>query len=178
MAGMAVLRALRTFSGRFPGPVESVLSPASCVLYPAWRTSPVRTLQLSSALCAGHNKWSKVKHIKGPKDVARAKMFMKFSMMIKVAVRGELKQLHGFLINHTFVSQLDCIWISFAVNCRRWIQSRLKCRLSPDSGAVQKQEYAKSLHRGCNQECGELTTYWHKSSQLLQYTLTSCESVS
>lgn len=96
-----MLRALRTLrprtqaatSGRFPAPVESVLPPASCVLYPPWRSSPVRALQLCSALCAGHNKWSKVKHIKGPKDEARGRMFMKFGMMIKVAVKGEIKQL-------------------------------------------------------------------------------------
>ncbi|XP_067432971.1 translational activator of cytochrome c oxidase 1 [Thunnus thynnus] len=87
MTGAAVLRALRTLSGRFPAPVESVMPPASCVLFPAWRTSAVRTLQLSPALCAGHNKWSKVKHIKGPKDEARGKMFMKFGMMIKIAVK-------------------------------------------------------------------------------------------
>ncbi|OCT62253.1 hypothetical protein XELAEV_18043337mg [Xenopus laevis] len=37
--------------------------------------------------CAGHNKWSKVKHIKGPKDEARSRLFAKLSMMIKVAVR-------------------------------------------------------------------------------------------
>lgn len=97
MAGAAVLRALRSLhhrtraatSGRLPVPAESVLPPASCVLYTGWRTSPVRTLQLRSALCAGHNKWSKVKHIKGPKDEARGRMFMKFGMMIKIAVKGE-----------------------------------------------------------------------------------------
>lgn len=101
MAGAAVLRALRTLrprtlaptSGRLPGPVESVLPPASRVLHPPWMTSPVRALQLCSALCAGHNKWSKVKHIKGPKDEARGRMFMKFAMMIKLAVKGEIKQL-------------------------------------------------------------------------------------
>ncbi|XP_070782821.1 translational activator of cytochrome c oxidase 1 [Enoplosus armatus] len=95
MAGPAVLRALRTLRPRtlaatsavFPAQVESVLPPASCVSYPPWRTSPVRTLQLCSALCAGHNKWSKVKHIKGPKDEARGRMFMKFGMMIKIAVK-------------------------------------------------------------------------------------------
>ncbi|KAM5135560.1 translational activator of cytochrome c oxidase 1 [Mantella aurantiaca] len=36
---------------------------------------------------AGHNKWSKVKHIKGPKDAERARVFAKLAMMIKVAVR-------------------------------------------------------------------------------------------
>ncbi|XP_026171099.1 translational activator of cytochrome c oxidase 1 [Mastacembelus armatus] len=95
MAGAAVLRVLRTLhpwplvaaSGRSSAPVESVLPPASCVLFPLWRTSCVRTLQLCSALSAGHNKWSKVKHIKGPKDEARAKMFMKLGMMIRIAVK-------------------------------------------------------------------------------------------
>ncbi|KAE8575300.1 hypothetical protein XENTR_v10003798 [Xenopus tropicalis] len=41
----------------------------------------------SLMMSAGHNKWSKVKHIKGPKDEARARVFAKLSMMIKVAVR-------------------------------------------------------------------------------------------
>ncbi|KAG7227868.1 hypothetical protein INR49_013662 [Caranx melampygus] len=54
---------------------------------PPWRSSSVRTLHLCSSLGAGHNKWSKVKHIKGPKDEARARMFMKFGMMIKIAVK-------------------------------------------------------------------------------------------
>lgn len=47
----------------------------------------MRTLQLCSALCAGHNKWSKVKHIKGPKDEARGRMFTKLGMMIRIAVK-------------------------------------------------------------------------------------------
>ncbi|KAG9350049.1 hypothetical protein JZ751_026402, partial [Albula glossodonta] len=38
-------------------------------------------------MCAGHNKWSKVKHVKGPKDAARSVMFAKMAMMIRVAVR-------------------------------------------------------------------------------------------
>ncbi|XP_073346417.1 translational activator of cytochrome c oxidase 1 [Pagrus major] len=87
MAGAAVLRALRTLrpgtlattSGRFPAPAESVLPPR--------RSCPVRALQLSAASCAGHNKWSKVKNIKGPKDEARSKVFMKLTMMIRIAVR-------------------------------------------------------------------------------------------
>ncbi|KAM4623165.1 translational activator of cytochrome c oxidase 1 [Discoglossus pictus] len=52
------------------------------VLGPVWAT-----LHTSPAVCAGHNKWSKVKHIKGPKDEARARVFAKLSMMIKVAVK-------------------------------------------------------------------------------------------
>lgn len=90
MVGAAALRTLRALRLRTPAtlsaPVSSV-QPVSCVLHPAWRSSFVRTLQLSSTLCAGHNKWSKVKHIKGPKDEARGKMFMKFGMMIRIAVK-------------------------------------------------------------------------------------------
>ncbi|KAI9536738.1 hypothetical protein NQZ68_031813 [Dissostichus eleginoides] len=94
MAGAAVLRSLRILrprtlatSGRFLDPGKCVLFPASCVLYLPWRSSPARSLQVCSALCAGHNKWSKVKNIKGPKDAARCKMFMKFALMIKLAVK-------------------------------------------------------------------------------------------
>lgn len=49
--------------------------------------APQESLHTSAAASAGHNKWSKVKHIKGPKDAARARMFAKISMMIKVAVK-------------------------------------------------------------------------------------------
>lgn len=52
-----------------------------------WKTLPERTLHLCSNLCAGHNKWSKVKNIKGPKDAARSRMFMKFGLMIRIAVK-------------------------------------------------------------------------------------------
>ncbi|XP_040290913.1 translational activator of cytochrome c oxidase 1 [Bufo bufo] len=45
------------------------------------------SLHTSAIASAGHNKWSKVKHIKGPKDAARARLFAKLTMMIKVAVR-------------------------------------------------------------------------------------------
>ncbi|XP_063815610.1 translational activator of cytochrome c oxidase 1 [Pseudophryne corroboree] len=45
------------------------------------------TFHTSTLASAGHNKWSKVKHIKGPKDAARAQVFAKLTMMIKVAVR-------------------------------------------------------------------------------------------
>lgn len=92
MAVVAVLQALRALRPRTPAAVSA---PVRSVL-PAWRSSPVRTLQLSSALCAGHNKWSKVKNIKGPKDEARARMFMKFVMLIRIAVKGEHHNKHTF----------------------------------------------------------------------------------
>lgn len=104
MAGAAMLRSLGTLCSRtwVAAPAEVVVQPALCVLYPTWRTSPVRGLQLCSALCAGHNKWSKVKHIKGPKDEARSKMFMKFGMMIRLAVKGKIKHLAHLKVNNAF----------------------------------------------------------------------------
>jgi len=97
MAGPVLIRTFRTLrsatlavvSGRLPAPVQPVPSPTSCALFPVWRTCRVRTLQVCSALYAGHNKWSKVKNIKGPKDEARGKMFMKFGMLIRIAVKGK-----------------------------------------------------------------------------------------
>lgn len=77
---------LRTLRALHP---QTVAAASGKSVLPPWRTSPVRPLQLDSALCAGHNKWSKVKHVKGPKDEARGRMFMKFSMMIRIAVKGE-----------------------------------------------------------------------------------------
>ncbi|KAG8446989.1 hypothetical protein GDO86_014436 [Hymenochirus boettgeri] len=50
-------------------------------------TSHQTELHTSVMLSAGHNKWSKVKHVKGPKDAARARLFAKLTMMIKVAVK-------------------------------------------------------------------------------------------
>lgn len=92
MAGGALppLRALRTLrTSTLVAAAGSFCLPrrAGGVLPPVWRTCPARTLQLCSALCAGHNKWSKVRHIKGPKDEARAKAFNKLGMMIKIAVK-------------------------------------------------------------------------------------------
>uniref|UniRef100_H2SB31 Translational activator of cytochrome c oxidase I n=1 Tax=Takifugu rubripes TaxID=31033 RepID=H2SB31_TAKRU len=88
MAGpAAVLTALRTLRR---GSL-SVRLRASHVCSPPWSAPPARALQLWPVLCAGHNKWSKVKHIKGPKDDARARVFMKLTMMIKLAVKGEME---------------------------------------------------------------------------------------
>ncbi|XP_072417152.1 translational activator of cytochrome c oxidase 1-like [Chiloscyllium punctatum] len=44
-------------------------------------------IHTSAAACAGHNKWSKVKHVKGPKDAERSRMFAKFAIMLRFAVR-------------------------------------------------------------------------------------------
>ncbi|XP_066219150.1 translational activator of cytochrome c oxidase 1 isoform X1 [Saccopteryx leptura] len=50
---------------------------------PAWG----RTLHLTMAASAGHNKWSKVRHIKGPKDAERSRIFSKLALSIRLAVR-------------------------------------------------------------------------------------------
>lgn len=46
-----------------------------------------RTLHLTAAVPAGHNKWSKVRHIKGPKDVERSRIFSKLCLNIRLAVK-------------------------------------------------------------------------------------------
>ncbi|XP_078501195.1 translational activator of cytochrome c oxidase 1 [Lissotriton helveticus] len=49
--------------------------------------SPCASIHTTPVSPAGHNKWSKVKHVKGPKDEERATMFAKLSMKIKFAVK-------------------------------------------------------------------------------------------
>lgn len=160
------MRALRTICPRTLAatskrplvPVVPVLPLVSCALYPPWRTCPVRALQLCSALCAGHNKWSKVKHIKGPKDEARGRIFLKLAMLIKVAVKGEIKKIVHFTSSWgVFLSSMA--GFNFGILCRGWIQPRHEYQLSPATGAVQGQEHAQSFHRGCHQKCGRLTTH-------------------
>ncbi|XP_036195942.1 translational activator of cytochrome c oxidase 1 [Myotis myotis] len=46
-----------------------------------------RTLHLTTAARAGHNKWSKVRHIKGPKDTERSRIFSKLTLSIRLAVK-------------------------------------------------------------------------------------------
>ncbi|KAJ6653393.1 hypothetical protein lerEdw1_009294 [Lerista edwardsae] len=62
---------------------------------------PSRTFHASCALFAGHNKWSKVKHVKGPKDAARSNLFQKLGMMIRLAVKegGPNPELNSNLAN-------------------------------------------------------------------------------
>lgn len=78
MLGDMVLRAFR-LTARVSAAVQSR---CQC---PALHTS--RALHSSPALWAGHNKWSKVKDIKIPKDAARSRMIAKYTMMIRIAVR-------------------------------------------------------------------------------------------
>ncbi|XP_044303967.1 translational activator of cytochrome c oxidase 1 isoform X2 [Varanus komodoensis] len=48
---------------------------------------PHCTIHASCAAFAGHNKWSKVKHVKGPKDATRAILFQKLTMLLRLAVK-------------------------------------------------------------------------------------------
>lgn len=54
---------------------------------PACSPALVRMLHLTTAVPAGHNKWSKVRHIKGPKDTERSRIFSKLCLSIRLAVR-------------------------------------------------------------------------------------------
>nr|XP_060636302.1 translational activator of cytochrome c oxidase 1 [Anolis sagrei ordinatus]XP_060636303.1 translational activator of cytochrome c oxidase 1 [Anolis sagrei ordinatus]XP_060636304.1 translational activator of cytochrome c oxidase 1 [Anolis sagrei ordinatus] len=62
---------------------------------------PSRPIHASWAAFAGHNKWSKVKNVKGPKDLARARVFQKLTMMIRLAVKegGPNPELNSNLAN-------------------------------------------------------------------------------
>ncbi|XP_074874996.1 translational activator of cytochrome c oxidase 1 [Buteo buteo] len=37
--------------------------------------------------CAGHNRWSKVKNVKGPRDAARSRLFQRLNLMLRIAAR-------------------------------------------------------------------------------------------
>ncbi|XP_022086222.1 translational activator of cytochrome c oxidase 1-like [Acanthaster planci] len=50
-------------------------------------TQPMRLFHGSSTVWAGHNKWSKVKHIKGPKDDQRSIVFNKLILQMRIAIR-------------------------------------------------------------------------------------------
>lgn len=57
---------------------------------------PCAEIHMSAANHAGHNKWSKVKHIKGPKDTAKSQVFAKLSIMIRIAVKGNVETVPEF----------------------------------------------------------------------------------
>ncbi|KAI1896393.1 hypothetical protein AGOR_G00094320 [Albula goreensis] len=79
-----------TFCSMFRGPQKCLFQPPVPVLlgqFPQWTLQPGHAIHHCPVMCAGHNKWSKVKHVKGPKDAARSVMFAKMAMMIRVAVR-------------------------------------------------------------------------------------------
>ncbi|XP_051013823.1 translational activator of cytochrome c oxidase 1 [Acomys russatus] len=54
---------------------------------PSYGAALPRALHVSAAANAGHNKWSKVRHIKGPKDMERSRIFSKLTLSIRLAVK-------------------------------------------------------------------------------------------
>ncbi|XP_005994667.1 translational activator of cytochrome c oxidase 1 [Latimeria chalumnae] len=75
-------------------PLFKQYSTLSCLLVPCHQLGLIytafqqfTTVHTSAAISAGHNKWSKVKHVKGPKDAAKSLMFMKLSMLLRLAVK-------------------------------------------------------------------------------------------
>ncbi|TSL75240.1 Potassium voltage-gated channel subfamily H member 6 [Bagarius yarrelli] len=77
MAAAAVLRPLLSGCAAQLLKVPRLSAPPVCV----------RMVHVCPVVRAGHNKWSKVKDIKIPKDAARARMIAKYVMLIRVAVR-------------------------------------------------------------------------------------------
>ncbi|KAJ8284325.1 hypothetical protein COCON_G00031750 [Conger conger] len=69
--------------------ISTVHPPAAVILgqFHQRTSQPCCAIHHSSVMSAGHNKWSKVKNIKGPKDAARSRIFTKYSLMIRVAVK-------------------------------------------------------------------------------------------
>ncbi|KAM6162899.1 translational activator of cytochrome c oxidase 1 [Rhynchocyon petersi] len=98
--GRAAVRCLR-----LRGPGTLVASPRgtspSQSEPPRIRLTLGRTLHLTAAILAGHNKWSKVRHIKGPKDTERSRIFSKLSLSIRLAVKegGPNPELNSTLAN-------------------------------------------------------------------------------
>ncbi|NXW11135.1 TACO1 oxidase, partial [Fregetta grallaria] len=46
-----------------------------------------RPLHVGSPSWAGHNRWSKVRNVKGPRDIARSRLFQRLSLMLRTAAR-------------------------------------------------------------------------------------------
>ncbi|XP_033639941.1 translational activator of cytochrome c oxidase 1-like [Asterias rubens] len=67
------------------------------------RTQSVRCFHTSDEEWAGHNKWSKVRHIKGPKDELRSLQINKIVLQMRIAIREgganpELNSVLGSLV--------------------------------------------------------------------------------
>ncbi|XP_068932350.1 translational activator of cytochrome c oxidase 1 [Petaurus breviceps papuanus] len=95
----AAARSLRRLVAIGPAGCGQTLQvgPSTPLFWPA----PGRALHLSAATPAGHNKWSKVRHVKGPKDTARSQVFTKLSRLIRFSVKegGPNPELNSNLAN-------------------------------------------------------------------------------
>ncbi|XP_008569362.1 PREDICTED: translational activator of cytochrome c oxidase 1 [Galeopterus variegatus] len=103
MAAWASRAAARGLRARDPG-VRTVTprAPLPSQPEPPGRgPAPGRALHLSAAAPAGHNKWSKVRHIKGPKDIEKSRIFAKLCLNIRLAVKegGPNPELNSSLAN-------------------------------------------------------------------------------
>lgn len=106
---------------RTAGPCLRVLGPGAQAAFPCVSPgfqphppdcSPARsrTLHRTTAAPAGHNKWSKVRHIKGPKDTERSRIFSKLALSIRLAVKGEnLTDTHGWSYCSLCAQNLTCL---------------------------------------------------------------------
>ncbi|XP_064127017.1 translational activator of cytochrome c oxidase 1 isoform X2 [Loxodonta africana] len=84
--GRAAVRFMRARGPRAPAAFPRLPPPCQ----PERRGScpaPGRTLHLTAAALAGHNKWSKVRHVKGPKDAERSRIFSRLSLSIRLAIK-------------------------------------------------------------------------------------------
>lgn len=90
MASRTAVSLSRAAAGcsRARGPSVRAATPrVSQLEVPGCGCAPGRTLHLTAEAPAGHNKWSKVRHIKGPKDAERSRIFSKLSLSIRLAVK-------------------------------------------------------------------------------------------
>lgn len=111
-----------------------------------YRVSRLRPMVCVQKRFAGHNKWSKIKHKKGAKDVSRAAMFSKCTKAIRAASRscnGDLSNLHlQSAIAAAKAIQCPKDKIQDAINCvargnvEETVQIRYDGFLSTDCGRI------------------------------------------
>ena len=85
---------------------RSFLSRALQYRFIPYSNTHVNNLNNVQKRFAGHNKWSKVKHVKGVKDLERGILFTKLSKEIQLAVKRwcfEYFTLHHNLMNSIFL---------------------------------------------------------------------------
>jgi hypothetical protein len=57
---------------------------------------------------SGHNKWSKIRHVKGAKDLERGILFTKLSKEIQLAVKCWCFE---YFLHHTITSYMNSIFL-------------------------------------------------------------------
>ncbi|XP_071588599.1 LOW QUALITY PROTEIN: translational activator of cytochrome c oxidase 1 [Heliangelus exortis] len=64
-----------------------LVSGASTGATSATSNTSKRLFQSGASCWAGHNRWSKVKNVKGPRDAARSRLFQRLAMMLRSAAK-------------------------------------------------------------------------------------------